>query len=562
MPADLEAMNSEAAGAVESMSGAQAIVRSLQANGVDTVFALPGGQLDHLFDAIYKAGDDLRLISSRHEQGVAYMAYGYAASTGRVGVYAVVPGPGLLNSTAALCTAWANNAPVMCISGQVPSTSLGKGYGDLHEIDDQLGLIRHLTKWAERIETARDAPRLVNEAFCQLRSGRPRPVEIEMPMDVMGDVADVALLPAAEPVANPVLDLDRVSEAARILAAAKRPMIVVGSGARDACEEVLAVAESLQAPVMAKRNGKGIVASDHWLSANLPMGHRLWAQADAVLAVGTRLRMPLLMWGKDDNLKLVRVDIDEQEIARICRPEVGLHADAREALAALHDSLQSAGNARPSRQSELADLKATVEHEIRDAVAPQMAYLDVIRDVLPDDGIFVDEVTQVGFASWYGFPVNKPRQHITAGYQGTLGYGFATALGVVAANPDKRVVQISGDGGFMFNVQELASAVQYRLPVTTIIFNDRRFTNVQRQQKEWFGGRVIASDLHNPDFVKLAESFGAMAQRVTGPAGLKGALEKAFAQDGPAIIEVSVDEFFPAPWKFIMMPQTRKTLCT
>lgn len=544
------------------LTGAEAIVKSLRRNDVDTIFALPGGQLDHLFDAIFKEGDGIRLISSRHEQGVAYMAYGYAKSTGKVGTYAVVPGPGLLNSTAALCTAWANNARVLCISGQIPLSSMGKGYGDLHEIEDQLGLIRHLTKWAERINHPADAPAIVNEAFRQLHHGRPRPVEIEMPMDAMGLSVAVDLLDAERRDHTPPVDDDLIAAAAELLGKAKSPMIVVGSGAQDACDEVLALAEALQAPVMAKRNGKGVVASDHYLSANLPMGHSLWAEADAVLAIGTRLRMPLCMWGKDDDLKIVRVDIDPVEVNRICVPEVGIVGDAAAISSALLDALAKTNRSRSSRRDELAGRKAAIEKEMRETVAPQMAYLDVIRQVLPENGIFVDEVTQVGFTSWYGFPVNKPRQHITAGYQGTLGYGFATALGVVAAHPDKKVLQISGDGGFMFNVQELATAVQYQLPVTTVIFNDKRFTNVQRQQKEWFDGRVIASDLHNPDFVKLAESFGAMGIKVDGPAKLKGAIETAFKHDGPAIIEVTVDEFFPAPWKYIMMPQTRKRLCT
>lgn len=544
------------------LTGAEAIIKSLRLNDIDTIFALPGGQLDHLFDAIYAEGDDLRLISSRHEQGVAYMAYGYAKSTGRVGAYAVVPGPGLLNTTGALCTAWSNNARVLCISGQIPLAFLDKGYGDLHEIDDQLGLIRHLTKWAARINHPTDAPALVDEAFRQLHTGRPRPVEIEMPMDVMAQKVEVELVEGKAYDELPPVDADLIAAAADVLGKAKRPMIVVGSGAQDAGEEVLAVAEALQAPVMAKRSGKGVVASNHYLSANLPMGHRLWAEADAVLAVGTRLRMPLCMWGKDDDLKIVRIDIDPVEVGRICMPEVGITGDAGATLTALLSALDNTNRSRPSRQAELSELKSAVDEDIRASVAPQMAYLDVIRDVLPDDGIFVDEITQVGFVSWYGFPVFRPRQHISAGYQGTLGFGFATALGVIAANPDKKVIQISGDGGFMFNVQELASAVQYRLPITTVIFNDRRFTNVQRQQKESFGGRVIASDLHNPDFVRLAESFGAMGMRVDSPAELKGAIEMAFRQDAPAIIEVAIDEFFPSPWKYIMMPQTRKRVCT
>ena len=177
------------------MTGAEAIVKSLRLYGVDTIFGLPGGQLDHLFDAMYREGASLRVIHSRHEQGVAYMGYGYARSSGRLGVYAVVPGPGLLNSSAALCTAWGNSTPVLCLSGQIPSTSIGRGYGELHEIDDQLGLIRHLTKWARRIEHPALAPGLVEDAMRQLRTGRPRPVELEMAMDVMGmEFTDTELL--------------------------------------------------------------------------------------------------------------------------------------------------------------------------------------------------------------------------------------------------------------------------------------------------------------------------------------------------------------------------------
>lgn len=543
------------------LSGAEAIIKSLRAHGVDTVFGLPGGQLDHLFDAMYREGEGLRLIHTRHEQGAAYMAYGYAKSTGRVGTCAVVPGPGLLNTTAALSTAWANHARVLCISGQLPSASIGRGWGDLHEINDQLGLIRHLTKWAERIEHPSDAPRVVAEAMRQLQTGRPRPVEIEMPMDVMAERCAVDLAPAPVGYGTPPIDEEQIDAAAALLAEARRPLIVVGSGAQDACAEVLALATLLQAPVMAKRNGKGIVPSAHYLSANIPLGHRLWGEADAVIAVGTRLRMPLVMWGRDAGLKIVRIDIDPTEIARIWAPEVGIVGDAAAVVGALCERLQRRGLSRPSREQELSERKAALDAEIRTKVGPQMAYLDAIRGVLPEDGIFVDEVTQVGFASWYGFPVSRPRQHITAGYQGTLGYGFATALGVVAANPGKRVVQVSGDGGFMFTLQELATAVQYRLPLVTVVFNDGRFTNVQRQQREWFDGRVLCSDLHNPDFVKLAESFGALGIRINDARQLAPAIETAFSQDLPAIIEARVDEFFPSPWPFILMPQNRGSVC-
>ncbi|HAT25866.1 MAG TPA: hypothetical protein DCS89_02535, partial [Gammaproteobacteria bacterium] len=452
-------------------------------------------------------------------------------------------------------------APVMCISGQIPSTAIGKGYGDLHEINDQLGMISHITKWAERIDHPSLAPDRVQEAFKQLTTGSPQPVEIEMSMDIMALQAEVELLPAISDYPRPPIDTAQITEAVKILVNAKKPLIYVGSGALEASREIRALAEALQAPVVAFRAGKGVISSEHYLSANHPMGHRLWGEADAVLAIGTRLHWPLVMWGKDDELKLIRVDIDQVQLERICKPELGIVGDAADVSAAISVALSDADHQPESREQELLALRAEIDKLVRSQVAPQMAYLDVIREELPRDGIFVDEVTQVGFASWYGFPVYEPRQHISAGYQGTLGFGYATALGVMAGNMDKRVIQISGDGGIMFNIQEISTAVQYQLPLVTIIFNDSRFTNVQRQQKEWFDGRVICSDLHNPDFVKLAESFGAAGFAAHDAESLRAAIRLAFQEKGPSIIEVTVKEFFPPPWPFLMMPQNRKEVC-
>ena len=543
------------------ISGADAIIESLIANEVDTIFGLPGGQLDHLFDSVYRAGDQIRLIHTRHEQGAAYMAFGYAQTTDKVGVYTVVPGPGLLNTTAALCTAWACGSPVLAISGQVHRSGIDSGYGHLHEIPDQLGLIRHLTKWAERINHPAETPGVMQQAFQELRSGRPRPVEIEMPMDVMESSTLVAQARKAPPVAPPPVDEDLIKDAARLLTAAKRPMIVIGLGAVDASAELLAVAERLQAPVMAKRKGKGIIPEDHYLSQNLPAGHRLWGEADAVLAVGTRLKMPLTMWGHDDDLKLIRIDIDPLELSRIVDPDVGIVGDASLVLGALSEELERTGSVVNSRKAELESLKAEVNDALHEKIGPQMAYLDVIRAALPRDGYFIDEVTQVGFASWFGFPVYEPRHFVSAGQQGTLGYGYATALGVAAAHPDKAVVQVSGDGGFMFTMQELSTAVHYQLNLVTIIFNDNTFSNVQRQQDEWFDGRRICSDLTNPDFVKMAHSFGASAYRVDCPAELAKILPKAFSESGPTIIEVTITERMPTPWQFILFEQNRRSLC-
>ena len=245
------------------------------------------------------------------------MAFGYARASGKVGAYAVVPGPGLLNTTAALATAYATNAPVLCISGQVASDLIGRGFGLLHEIPDQLGILQRLTKWAARIDHPTQTGKLVNEAFRQLRDGRPRPVGLEIPPDVLALATEVAL-PAADMSSDePAIDAEQIDQAAALLAAAKKPLLFVGSGAVSAAEEVLAIAEMLEAPVVSFTGGKGIVSDRHYLAQSALAGHELWRETDVVLAVGTRLHQPQVRWGVDRDLKLIRIDIDPVEITRI-----------------------------------------------------------------------------------------------------------------------------------------------------------------------------------------------------------------------------------------------------
>jgi acetolactate synthase-1/2/3 large subunit len=534
------------------VSGAVALLEAVAAHGVDTIFGLPGGQLDHFFDAIYAAGARIRLIGTRHEQGAAYMAFGYARSTGKVGTYCVVPGPGVLNTAAALCTAYACNAPVLCLTGQIPSTAIGRGRGELHELPDQLATLRTLTKWAARIDHPSQVAALVAQAFRELTGGRPRPVSLEMPMDMMGLQTTIPYVSApAAPAPTPV-DLTDIERAAQLIAAAQFPMIYVGGGAIDAAEEIRELAERLGAPVVSFRAGRGILSDEHDLALTLPGGHRVWPKVDLLIGVGSRLMEPLHHWGRAPNLKVVRIDIDPVEMSRLGEPDVGLLGDARVTLRALTDALRSRARPSPGRTAAVSAAKLAVTRDIQ-KIQPQLAYLEAIREALPRDGIFCDEITQCGFASWYGFPVYRPRSHINCGYQGTLGYGFATALGVKVAHPDKPVVAIAGDGGFMFNVQELATAVQYKIGLVTVIFNSNSFSNVKRQQQEWFGNRTIASDLVNPDFVKLAHSFGAAGVRVNSPAGLRKALQDAFAEAGPTIIEVPVGQM-SSPWEFIILP--------
>jgi acetolactate synthase-1/2/3 large subunit len=538
------------------MTGGAAVVRALVDHGVDTVFAIPGIQLDHLFNALHDARNAIRVVHTRHEQGAAYMAMGFAQATGRPGVYAVVPGPGVLNTTAALATAYATGAPVFCLTGQIPSHAIGRGFGLLHEIPDQLGVLRGLTKWAARIDHPAHAPRVMREAFRELASGRVRPVAVEIAMDLLARAAEVAPLAPAAPDPAPWPDPDAIEALAKLLGAAERPLIFAGGGAVGCGAELLALSELLQAPVALSRGSLGVIDGRSPFAITHPAAHRLWGDADVVLGVGTRLQQQVPGWGLDAGIKIARIDVDPVEVARAGRPAVAVVADARPALSTLLERLPRHNRKRPSRVDDLVRLKAGVERTLRERVRPQMAYIDALRAELPEDGFFVEDLTQVGYVARFAFPVHRPRSYIHTGYQGTLGFGFATALGVKAAFPGRAVVSIAGDGGFMYNVQELATAVQHGLGVVTVIFNDGAYGNVRRMQVEDHGGRVIASDLKNPDFVRLAESFGAHGLRAQGPEELRAALRRALATPGPTLIDVPVGDF-PAPWEFLQPPPVR-----
>ena len=535
---------------MHEMTGADALLAQILANGVDTIYGLPGGQLDHFFDSMHRAGNRVRFIGSRHEQGAAYMALGHARSTGRPGVYCVVPGPGVLNTAAALCTAYATNAPVLGLTGQIPSEGLGRGIGYLHELPDQLATLSSLTRWSGRVLTPEAAPGAVNEAFQHMLDGRPGPVSLEMPMDIMGSSGKVEVLPAA-PIGNGGdVDPNRVTGAVTRMAKSKLPLIVAGGGAVSACAEINELAERLQAPVVTFRNGRGVVSDRSYLSQNLPAGYELWRTADLVIGIGSRMEQQYVHWGMPAGRDVIRIDIDGAEIVRHAAPAVALNCDAGAAVTAILRALDASVGTRPSREGELTALKGAVRKRI-ESVQPQVAYLDAIREALPEDGFLVDEITQVGYASWYAFPVYEPRRLVTSGYQGTLGYGYATALGVKAANPNHPVVNLAGDGGFLYTSSEMATAAQYGIGLVTVLFNNNKFQNVQRQQKEWFGGRIIGSDLKNPDFVEYGESFGIRSSRVDCPARLRAELDKCLARNEPALIEVPVGDM-ASPWPFII----------
>ncbi len=539
------------------MTGGEAMLRAAVANGIDTIFGLPGAQVYPLFDAMHRS-PDVNAIISRHEQGAAYMAYGYSAATGRPGAFAVVPGPGILNASAALCTAQACNKPVLCLTGQIMSEYLGIGRGHLHELPDQLATLASIVKRADRIDDPANTSVQMNRAFRQMQSGRPGPASVEMCWDTMAKSWDVEIGPGNVLIDRPTVDDDEINDAAELIANAKNVMIMCGGGAQHASAEVRQLAAMLGASVTAFRSGRGVVSEDSPWGISSAAAYLLWPDTDLLIGIGSRLEMQYMRWESmahyidrppEGGAKLIRIDIDPEEMQRF-KPDVAVVADSVEGTRALIEKVGMKGFI-DGDLDRIAAAKMQARKNIEE-IQPQMSYLDTIRDVLPRDGYFVEELCQVGFTSNFGFDIYEPRTYVTTGYQGTLGYGFPTAIGVKAAMPDRAVLSIIGDGGFMFGMPELASALQHGIGLITIVFNNNSFGNVRRDQQLKFDSNLIGADLVNPDFVKLAESFGVAGYRVDSPADLKPALAKAIEDDEPAIIEVVIERGSEtSPWKYI-----------
>ncbi|WP_405988410.1 thiamine pyrophosphate-dependent enzyme [Streptomyces sp. NBC_00986] len=529
-------------------TGGDLLAESLAAQGVSRVFGIPGVQLDPAADALYKRADRIDFICARNEQATTYMADGYARSTGEVGVAMVVPGPGVLNALSGVATAYSANSPVLLLAGQIDSALIGKGFGALHEIPDQTGILERLTKWTGIARSPEQVPVLVAEAFRQLRSGRPRPVALEVPPDVLAATADAPIPGRVAP--SPVEpDARAVTEAAATLRGARHPLIIVGGGgiASGATAALVRLAEALEAPVLVSENGRGAIDARHRLAFDALALRAFRAEADVVLAVGTRFMTAFGTQVDTGGAKVVLLNAEEADLHGPRVADTRLHADAALGLAALADEIGS--TAPDSREGEFAAVRAWLDEQFAD-IAPQREYLGAIRQALPENGVLVSEFTQVGYAAGACYPAYGPRTYIGPGYQGTLGYGFATALGVKAADPDRAVVSINGDGGFSWTLQELSTARKYDLGLVTVVFHDGFYGNVRRIQKNRYGARYFATDLVNPDYAKLASAFGISSARAVNPKELQGALTDAVSAGEPVLIDVPVGEF-PSPWHLI-----------
>ena len=530
------------------MSGADFLVESLIANGIRVVFGLPGVQLDAAFDALARRADRVRVYHTRHEQATSYMADGYTRASGEPGCCLVVPGPGVLNAMSGLATAYACNSTVLCVAGQVHSRYIDAGRGVLHEIPHQLEVLRSVTKWSGRAHRPEEVPAVVAEAVRQMRTGRPRPAAVEVPPDVLEGTGE-ATVAAPDLDGRPPLDAGRLEQVAAFLHGAERPLIVAGGGVLQsaAWAELAALAERLEAPVLLSPNGKGVLSARHHLAFDGPLAADLVHGADVILAVGTRFARPDgPRWRLRPDQRLLRIDADVEELDRDVAPDVAVEADARPALELLADLLPPRA---PTAWRGLNELRDRVRADV-EALEPQATFGLALRRALPDDAILIQGMTQVGYWCRAGYPVFEPRTFLGSGYQGTLGFELPTGLGAQVARPDRRVVVTVGDGGMLFNVQELATAVQHRIPVTVVVFNDNAYGNVRRMQLQRFG-RLIASDLRNPDFVRLADSFGVRGVRANGPDELVAAVRAGLDGDEPTLVEVPVGEM-PDPFPLLL----------
>jgi acetolactate synthase-1/2/3 large subunit len=526
---------------------AQQVVAGLRAVGIDTLFCLPGVQNDDFFDALVDA-PDIRPIVSRHEQGAAYMANGASLVAGAPAAFCVVPGPGMLNAGGALTSGYWSNARVLAIVGEIPTGTRGRGFGVLHELDDQHAILSQLTKHAELLDDGESAAKQLQAAIDALVSGRPRPVSVEVPVDRWRAPAPGEIRPPTP--TRPMIDGNQIERAADALRRAERPLIVVGGGAQDAGDQVARLAELLQAPVTTRRMGHGTIPTAHPMFVHLAVGHALWKTADVVIGIGSRLEWPLMFWGHDPDLTIVKIDIDPDELDRHDRGTIGVCGDAAEACEALLVALDGMP-ARPGRQEEIAGLRADYFADI-DHLRPQLDFLGAIRDVLPDDGVLVEDVTQIGFAAHLAFDFRQPRTFQSTGPAGTLGAGYAQGVGAQVAlereGRGRKALVVVGDGGFLFTGNELATAVQHDIPLVACLFDDGAFGNVKRIQQQRFGDeRTIASTLRNPDFVAYARAFGALGLHADGPDELRARLDEAFSAGVPALVHVSTGPM-PDPW--------------
>ncbi len=529
------------------LRGGEAVVRTLERLGVEVVFGIPGVHTLAIYDALYASS--IRHVLARHEQGAGFMADGYARVSGKPGVAIVITGPGVTNIATAVGEAFADSSPVVVIASNVELQWQGRMLGHLHDCKDQLGIMRALTKWAERARRVEEVPATIREALALAVTGRPRPTHVEVPLDVLhgcGEV-DLSTVEPLQPI-RPQPSTAAIELAVAAIEASERVVIYCGGGAvtSGAKEAIVQLAERLGAAVLTSIQGKGAIPEDHprclgtlWAPGNAI--DRILRTADLAIVFGSKL-------GAQDTEngalplpeRRIRVDIDAQEVLRSYPPVLPIVADVAETARAVVEALRSRGLSRTGwTVEELAECKRSAAAEAWGA--SHAPWLHALRAALPRDGVLVNDMTMMAYVGNRHYPVYEPRTYLFPTGYGTLGFALPAAIGAKIARPDRAVVALVGDGGFQFTMQELATAVQFGVAVPIVLFNDSTYTAVKDEQARSFGGRFIAVDLVNPDFQRLASAYGVPAVRAQSPDQLTEAVQGALQRSGPTLIEVPIE---------------------
>jgi acetolactate synthase I/II/III large subunit len=531
-------------------TGSQVLVEALLEEGVEIMFGYPGGVLLPLMDELYKQ-DKIKFVLTRHEQGAAHMADGYARASGKVGVCMATSGPGATNLTTGIATANLDSVPMIAITGQVRTNLIGN---DAFQEVDTTGIMRPISKHTYLVKDVEDLARITKEAFHIARSGRPGPVVIDLPVDVtVGELAGEPDKQMHLPGYHPDLEADKdaMLAGAQAINEAKRPVFYIGGGivSSGASDEVRAFAEAANLPVVSTLMGLGCMPADHPLAIGMPGMHGVatanYALTDSDLIFCVGARFDDRVTGKLDtfapNAKIVHVDLDPTSISKNVRANIGIMGDAARVL---RDMAQHVRNEpREAWMKQIAEWKKIAPLAYDDSgsdIMPQ-AVLQMVNKLATEDAIIATEVGQhqMWTAQYYKF--NRPRSLITSGGLGTMGYGLPAALGAQAAYPDRLVVDIAGDGSIQMNMQELTTAVNYGLPVKVIVLNNGYLGMVRQWQDLFYDKRYAQTDLsNNPDFVKVAQAYGATGICIKDKADLESGLKKALETPGPVLVDVRV----------------------
>ena len=528
-----------------NLSCGMAVTRLLEAYGVDTVFGIPGVHTLELYKGL--GGAQIRHIQARHEQGAGFMADGYARVSGRPGVCYLITGPGVTNAATPIGQAYSDSIPMLVISSVNASADLAMGRGRLHEITDQNAVTAPLTAFSRCALSAAEVPNLIAEAFAVFRNARPRPVHIALPLDVLKAPAGFEI--AARAPSPPAGPPDEVIEAAcEFVRHAERPVIIAGGGTVDCGPALSAFAEAAGAAVILTVAAKGVMPDDHplCLGATLVRGptQGLVESADLIIAVGTELsetdswidRLPI-------NGRLIRIDIDAGATQRDYPADVALVGDSGRALSAMTRQLSGHRPSQAFANGEIAALRAKMTDSQRPLQRKHIQLLDALREALPDDGVVCSDMTQIAYTGNHHFPCSRPRSWFHPSGFGTLGWALPAAIGAKLAAPERPVVALVGDGGFLFTAPEIGVAVELGLPLAVLLWNNDGYGQIRDDMIEQ-GIPEIGVNPRNPDYIKLAESFGARALRPDSLEAFKAALGDAFAADGPTLIEMRQDAPF------------------